>query len=150
MDSGMSTGVRLPTNWLANATPRRSSGSIAPRPLVETRKSHSRGRNFRRLGADAGSSSGESTSSGIVKRELVLDSELMGLPETTPETGLTAYFISPLTGAFRDHIPGEWIEQHLRPVHREIPNFLPRPEAEQYLRGWSEEDDVPLPAPGDR
>ncbi len=123
-------------------TARWASGLFGSHELMETRRTHSRSHNFRSLGLDLGSSSsGQSTSNGIVKRELVLDSELMGLPETNRHNGLHAYFLSPITGAFLDHIPGEWLARQLIPSTRTTPNFVPRPESDQYLRPWSADDD---------
>ena len=90
-------------------------------------------RNFRDLGFQAGSTSGESVSHAITKREVVLDSEFLDLPETTPKTGLTGFFLTPATGGFRDHIPGDWLAQHLVPPRSDVTNVLPRPEADQHF-----------------
>lgn len=95
---------------------------------------------MRSFGFDWSASSGEGITNGITKRDVVLDSEFFDLPEPTPDNGLSAYFLSPLTGGFLDRIPGEWIAGHLAPRNRKVPDHLPRPESEQYLRPWSEAD----------
>lgn len=110
------------------------------REVIETARSQNRSRNFRSLGMDHGGSSGVSLSNGVALRDVVLDSEFLDLPETTPTNGLSAYFLSPMTGAFRDRIPGDWIRDHLRPSHHGTPNALPRPEREQFLRPWDDQD----------
>jgi hypothetical protein len=61
-----------------------------------------------------GGSFGESVSNGIAKRELVLDSEFLDLPETSLENGVTGFFLNPLTGAFKQHLPPDWLRQNLR------------------------------------
>lgn len=68
----------------------------------------------------------------------------MDLPETTRTNGLTAYFLNPLTGPFLDHLDSEWLTQHLLPPNTRTANFVPRPDAHQYLRPWSAEDDAAL------
>ena len=57
-----------------------------------------------------------------------------------PDNGLTAYFLNPMTGAFRDHLPGTGCEPIPVKPDRRVPDCLPRPESEQYLRPWSVED----------
>lgn len=114
------------------------------REVIESARSRNQSRNFRTLGLDCGGSSGVSISNGIAQREVVLDSEFLDLPETTPENGLSTFFLSPATGAFRDCIPGSWIRDHLRPSRPGTPNVVPRPETEQYLRAWGDADDRAL------
>ncbi|MCP5523249.1 MAG: type IV secretion system DNA-binding domain-containing protein [Verrucomicrobiales bacterium] len=116
--------------------------------VVETRRSSNTNRNFRRLGVAAGSSSGESLTDDIAKRDAVLESEFFELPETSPENGLSGFFLSPLTGGFRDTIPGRWLSEHLCPPDPQVPNHVSRPEEHQYLMPWdSGTDDPAAPLP---
>ena len=80
---------------------------------------------------------GESLSHGIATRRVVLDSEFFDLPITSPQTGLTGYFITPITGPFKEHLPASWLSEHLLPPNTDIPNFIHRPIEHQYLRPWS-------------
>jgi hypothetical protein len=107
---------------------------------LERARSQSRNQNYQSLGLDSGGSRGESESHGIAKREVVLDSEFMDLPETTPATGLSGYFLSPTLGAFRDCIPGDWIARHLTPADQTVPDSLRRPESDEYLQPWEASD----------
>lgn len=117
-----------------------ASGLFGSREVLEASRGQNRGRNFRDLGLPTGSSAGESLSHAIAKRELVLDSEFLDLPETTPQTGLTGFFLTPATGGFRDHLPGAWLTRHLQPADDRVPNVVPRPESDQYLRPWGADD----------
>lgn len=121
-------------------TARWASRLVGSSEFVETRQSRSRSRNFYDSGWREGGSSGVSFSDGISKRELILDSEFLDLPGTSREHGLSAVFVSPVTGAFRDHLTGQWLADHLKSPDRSIPNFISRPEAHQYLRPWSDND----------
>lgn len=125
-------------------TARWASQVIGTSEFVETRKSRSRSRAFRESGFREGGSSGVSFSDTLTKRELVLDSEFLDLPETSPEHGLTGYFVSTVTGAFRDHLTGAWLTDHLKPARTDLPNFCPRPDAHQYLRPWADQDALEL------
>jgi type IV secretory pathway TraG/TraD family ATPase VirD4 len=125
-------------------TARWASQLIGSSEFIETRKSRSRSRSFRDMGLREGGSSGVSFSDGITNRALVLDSELLDLPETSLENGLTGIFVSPLTGAFRDHLTGSWLADHLKLPNPHVANFVPRPESHQYLRPWSDADALEL------
>ena len=89
-------------------------------------------------------SSGESVSHTITQRPLILDSEILGLPETSREHGLIAFFINPLTGPFKDHLESAWLSKHLLPADPSVKNFVPRPASDQYLRPWCADDDALL------
>ena len=125
-------------------TARWASQLIGTSEFIETRRSRSRSQNFRDSGLQAGGSSGVSDSSGISKRELILDSEFLDLAETSLERGLAGVFVSPATGAFRDHLSGAWLREHLHPPRAGVANFVPRPESHQYLRPWCAQDAVAL------
>lgn len=76
----------------------------------------------------------------IARRASVLPSELMDLPMTNRANGLTGYFVSPVTGAYRHTILGSELDSSLMPADRSVPDYLPRPDAQQYLRGWDADD----------
>jgi type IV secretory pathway TraG/TraD family ATPase VirD4 len=111
------------------------------REVLEARHGES---SNRRLSLNADRSSGESVSHAITQQPLLLDSEIMGLPETSRENGLTSLFINPLTGPFEDHIEGAWLSKHLLPAASNVQNFMQRPASDEYLRPWSPEDDALL------
>lgn len=117
-----------------------ASQLFGTREVLERSRSLNRSRSFRNLGFDSSASSGEAISNGITKRDVVLDSEFLDLPEATPAHGLSAYFLSPLTGGFRDHLSGDWIAAHLIPPDRRVPDCVPRPDSDQYLRPWDDHD----------
>lgn len=117
-----------------------ASKLFGTREVVESSRNLSRSRATRPFGFGLDRSSGESISNGITRREVVLDSEFMDLPETNPETGLSGFFLSPTTGAFRDTLPGTWIARNLLPADRSIPDSQPPPESHQYLRHWCDAD----------
>lgn len=121
-------------------TARWASQVVGASEFIETRKSRSRSRNYRDISLHEGGSTGVSFSDGISKRDLILDSEFLDFPETTPENGLTAVMVSPSTGAFRDHLSGDWLRIHITPASQVAPNFVPRPDSHQYLRPWSPSD----------
>ena len=113
--------------------------------ILESATTESRSRSFRFPGWDTGGNHGRSVSSSIARREAVLDSEFLDLPETTRANGLTGLFLSPSTGGFRDTIPGDWIARRLQSPDRAIPESIPRPESDQYLRPWSGADALDEP-----
>lgn len=106
------------------------------REVVETTPGSSR--SFRGLVSDGSRS--DSTSMGIVRRELVLDSEILGLPPANLDDGVTGFFLNPLTGPYLDHVPGDWLRRHLKPRQNRVPDFLPRPDSDQYLRPWTDNE----------
>ena len=71
--------------------------------------------------------------------DLVMPSELLGIEPTTMERGLTGYYLTPHIGAFRRTLP---LSELLRPEKRaaQAPDFIERPESEQYLERWGLED----------
>ncbi|MBL9171423.1 MAG: type IV secretion system DNA-binding domain-containing protein [Verrucomicrobiales bacterium] len=117
-----------------------ASRIVGSSEFLETRKSRSRSRDVRDHGLHEGASFGVSFSDAITKRDLILDSEFLDFPETSLEAGLSGVFVSPVTGAFRDHLPGRWLGDRLRSPLPDFRNFIPRPEAHQYLRPWSNQD----------
>ncbi len=85
---------------------------------------------------------GESVSDSeqVVKREAVLPSQFLSFPVTNPHNGLTGVFIVPLIGAFQATISGEFITDHLLPPDRAVANFIPRPDTDQFLLPFTDED----------
>lgn len=118
-----------------------ASKLIGAREVLETRHGHSRSYHS---ALQTLPGTGSSVSHGLATRPLVLDSEIMGLPPTSFETGLSAYVVTPWTGAFQEHLSGEWLRENLRPPAARVPNFLPSPAPHQYLRPWGPEDDTIL------
>jgi len=119
-----------------------ASQLFGTREVLERSRNLNRSRSSRNLGFDFSASSGEAISSGITKRDVVLESEFLDLPEPSPGGGLSAYFLNPITGGFRDHLPGDWIRTHLVSPDRLVPDCIPRPESDQYLRPWDDTDAV--------
>lgn len=76
----------------------------------------------------------------VARRPLVLASEFLSLPATGPAAGLSGYFVSPITGAYRHTLAWDEISARLRTPCGETPDYLPRPAADQYLRPWDETD----------
>ncbi len=109
------------------------------REVLESRRGESKNH---RVSLNAEASSGESLSHAITQQPLILDSEIMGLPETSRENGIDALFINPTTGPFRDHIDPAWLSEHLLPPDDSTENFVPRPDEHQYLRPWGPADDA--------
>lgn len=118
-----------------------ASRLFGSREILESATTESRGSSSRRAGMAGDSHRGEAISNSISKREVVLDSEFLDLPETSPTTGLSAYFLSPVSGSFRDRLPGPWIAEQLLPRAHSCPDSVPRSEADQYLRAWYGSDD---------
>jgi hypothetical protein len=75
-----------------------------------------------------------------VERDAVLGSEFMTFDPTGPATGLTGVFICPWVGAFKRTIPWGVIMENLIPPDPSVPNFIPRPASDQYLKPFTAED----------
>jgi hypothetical protein len=76
----------------------------------------------------------------VTRRASVLPSEFTDLPVTNRANGLTGYFVSPVTGAYRHTIPAAELDARLIPPDRSVPDYLPRPDGHQYLRPWDADD----------
>jgi hypothetical protein len=84
------------------------------------------------------------------KRPLVPAAEFYTIPPATPATGLNGYALSPFVkGAWRFHIPGEWVANHVPRPNPFVPAFLPRPDAHQYLPSFTDADLVRLKLRGE-
>lgn len=110
---------------------------------IETRRSETHGRT-------SGSSPGGGTSSTshsvtdtehYVKRQSVMESQLYLIPVTSPETGLTGYYMVPGIGAYRHTYPGQWLFPKNDPMALPavIQDFVPWGDpGAQWLREWDE------------
>lgn len=75
--------------------------------------------------------------------DLVMPSELLGLPVTTMRTGLTGYYLTPYVGTFRKTIPLAGLIEDSQAVNA-VPDLIQRPESEQYLETWGVNDCIRL------
>ena len=64
----------------------------------------------------------------------------MDIVPTTPETGLTGYYLTPLIGAYRNTMGGEFISEVLSAKSEEFSDLEPRGESDQYLEPWENAD----------
>jgi hypothetical protein len=80
-----------------------------------------------------------------VQRDAVLASEFYNIPVTTPENGLTGYFLSPETGATRSTIRGTELSKVAisESAERQHAQEL-RSESDQWIKEWSGEDRLRL------
>jgi hypothetical protein len=76
----------------------------------------------------------------LVKREVVLPSQFLGLPVTNLTNGLSGYFVSPLIGGFFATLSPEYLNEKLSQPNRNEPNCIPRPADQQYLKPWTAAD----------
>jgi len=121
-----------------------ASALFGEREVIERRESTTESsgssqNNFRPGGTTSKGSSTQTTEQ-VAKREVVLPSEIMDIPPTTPENGLTGYYLTPLVGAYEVTAPGEFISKVLHPRDKEVLDIDPRPESDQYLKPWTQHD----------
>ena len=88
----------------------------------------------------------------FITRPTVLPSEFLTLPPCNRENGLTAWYLCrSRPGVFRSVIDGDALfDLDLLPKNDEVPAFVPRPAASQYLRHWSKAEAeyfAPTPTP---
>ena len=76
----------------------------------------------------------------LVKRDVVLPSQFLGLPTTDRSNGLSGYFLSPQIGGFLSTLTPEYLDEMLTPADPNVPNFIPRPPEQQYLKPWTPDD----------
>lgn len=91
---------------------------------------------------------GDSTTRRRAKREAALASEFLALPPASRERGVAGCFVVPEVGAFFRAVPPAVIQPLLCP-RGAVPDFIPRPVEQQYLRPWDAADlaRLGLPAP---
>lgn len=80
------------------------------------------------------SKAGDSTTHQRVRRDAALPGEFLSLPAATRAAGVTGYFVVPEVGAFRATLLPAYLRKHLHPKAAGVPDFLPRPAEDQYLR----------------
>ncbi len=109
-----------------------------------------------------GGTAGHTTTEQLTKREVVLPSELMELPPTNRDNGLTGIYLTPTTGAYTATLSPQYLSTALRPRSADVPDLMERPEDHQYLFDWTTADlsrlglppvpdpppDSPSPKPG--
>lgn len=90
-------------------------------------------------GKDGGSSSYSfSENEQFVTQRSVLPSEFLSLPPCNDINGLSAYYLSRVTGAFWSHIGGdELFGEALLPRDTNVKDFVPRPIESQFLEPWT-------------
>lgn len=75
------------------------------------------------------------------KRQSVLESEMFMIPPTSPETGLTGYYLVPGVGAYKHNYPGKWLfGSGLAAIADDVEDVKLRPPGEQWLGAWDESD----------
>ena len=77
-----------------------------------------------------------------VRASTVLASEFFSIPQTNRDNGLTGYFLTPHIGAYRATIRAPVLDALLPPSAGCScePNFVSRPESDQFLVPWTEGD----------
>lgn len=118
----------------SEATAKWGSASIGQYEQVDVMQAQSGG-----LSKDGRRSSSEQWRTA----DLVMPSELLGLPVTSMRRGLTGYFLTPFVGTFRKTMPlKELITE--RPAKELAPDFIERSESDQYLEAWGVSDCIRL------
>jgi type IV secretory pathway TraG/TraD family ATPase VirD4 len=105
-----------------------------------TSQSSSSSKNDYSFGGSSTSGTSSQTSEQVLKREVVLPSEIMDIPPTTAKNGLSGYYLTPLIGAYFVTAEGDWIANDLRPKSLDILDIDPREESDQYLNAWGSSD----------
>jgi len=90
-------------------------------------------------GRSSSKSRSTSQSRAYSETATVLPNELMTIPQTSLEAGLTGIYRSPLTGAYSCTWPGKLFEE-LAPTLSDEPNFKPRPPEHEELEPWDKDD----------
>ena len=72
--------------------------------------------------------------------DLVMPSELLSIPPTTMEAGLTGYFLTPHVGAWKQTLDLQALLLPGPVEAREVPDIIQRAESDQYLASWQQED----------
>lgn len=76
----------------------------------------------------------------FITRRAVLPSEFMSLLPCDELNGLTAYYLSRVTGAYSANIAGDQLfGSELVRRADDVPDFIPRPSEVQYLEPWTKE-----------
>ena len=87
----------------------------------------------------------QSLSGQRVVRDAVMASEFFQIRPSSRKNGVTGYFISPGRGAYRGTVPGDDIQKVVvSEAVEKTHQMVFRPETEQWIRRWQEEDIVRL------
>lgn len=70
----------------------------------------------------------------------VMPSEFLTLPPTTMRSGLTGYYVTPHIGAFRSTMSLPDVLDRVLKERQGHPNFVARPDSQQYLEAWTSDD----------
>lgn len=84
---------------------------------------------------DTQSQGGTSVGESLTKREAILQAEFQNLPDYTDGNVTGFHRIKGVDGVFKK-------TTHYEHTKATIPDFDPRPPAEQYLAPWDEDDDA--------
>jgi hypothetical protein len=76
----------------------------------------------------------------VANRKAVLPSEFLSLPATNPTNGLSGFYVSSFVGAWRSHLPGDYLSRELIAPDPTVPDFVPRPKGHEILLPWTVED----------
>lgn len=83
---------------------------------------------------------GKSKTPQVVKRRALMPEFFKELPPPSPQTGVSAVFITPYTGTYSHTVPGGEIAKVRAMRAENVPDFVPRPQAHQELPSWDEGD----------
>lgn len=89
---------------------------------------------------DGKSTEGTNTAPSVRTEPLVMASQVMGIPKTSPEHGFAALHDVARVGAYYTHIPFNDVIGSLNPPADGIANHDPRPDSDQLLKEWNMED----------
>jgi type IV secretory pathway TraG/TraD family ATPase VirD4 len=76
-----------------------------------------------------------------VKRESILPSEFLNLPQTNRENGMHGFFATPVMGCWRAQIPPGFIDDHLTAGDPKVHAFIPRSSFRVNPGKWSPEEE---------
>jgi type IV secretory pathway TraG/TraD family ATPase VirD4 len=93
----------------------------------------------RRSGMQDGKPKSGSLSESLVRRQTVLTGELLNLPATNRQNGMSGYYVSPFTGVFKSTVSPDAIDKIPKPDPN-IPGFISRPVEHQYLLPFTSAD----------
>lgn len=75
-----------------------------------------------------------------VTRDVVMPSEFLGIEPTTEKSGLAGYYLTPFVGVYRRTLPLAHFLEGRKQANAAVPDFLERPESDQYLDPWTRRD----------
>lgn len=91
-------------------------------------------------GGSGGPTSTKSWNEQVVTQSAVLPSQLMSLTPCSEIDGLSAYYVTGITGAFHSNLDGKQLFHHdLIPASKTVRDFVPRDIESQYLKPWTDE-----------